>query len=167
VLIDSYRFLPRAFRGRYEQLSPLAGDDQPVWAPSSARLADARISLLSSAGLYLTGKQEPFDADRERREPTWGDPSWRRIPQDVAPGELGMSHLHVNPADVMADHNVTLPTQVLAELISDGTVGEATEHVSVMGYQQEGLERWRTHTGPEIIEMLRAQGSDGVVLVPV
>ena len=70
MLIDSYRFLPRAFRGRYDELSPAAGEADPVWAPFSARLARARITLLSSAGLYLRGAQEPFDAERERREPS-------------------------------------------------------------------------------------------------
>jgi len=167
VLIDSYRFLPRAFRDRYEQLARPAGEEEPVWTPFAKRLAEARITLLTSAGLYLRGEQSPFDAERERREPTWGDPSWRRIPQAVATDGLGMSHLHVNSADVLADHGVALPTLALAELVADGRVQAATDHVSVMGYQQEGLRDWRTQTGPEIIEMLRDERSDGVVLAPV
>jgi len=82
-------------------------------------------------------------------------------------GELGMVHLHVNPTDVLADHNVAQPTEVLAELVTEGRVGAATDHVSVMGYQRGGLEAWRASTAPRIVDMLRDERSDGVVLAPV
>jgi hypothetical protein len=36
-----------------------------------------------------------------------------------------------------------------------------------MGYQQSGLEVWRTETAPQIVEMLRDDRVDGVVLAPV
>jgi hypothetical protein len=79
-----------------------------------------------------------------------------------------MTHLHVNPTDVLADHNVALPTDVLADLVSDGVVGGSTaHHVSVMGYQQAGLEVWRRETAPAIASLLRDDGADGVVLAPV
>jgi hypothetical protein len=43
----------------------------------------------------------------------------------------------------------------------------APEHISVMGYQERSLEGWRTQTLPEVVELLRAEGADGVVLAPV
>src|SRR4051794_4502435 len=96
MLVDSYLFLPRSFRPLYDGLAPMPGEDQPVWAPFERRLADARIALLTSAGLYVAGEQEPFDGDRERAEPEWGDPTWRTIPAGSTsrPGALGMMHLH-------------------------------------------------------------------------
>src|SRR5690348_1236710 len=130
--VDSFRFLPRSFRPLYEDPSRLPGEDEPVWTAPAKRLSDMRIALLTSAGLYLDGAQPPFDLERERREPTWGDPGWRRIPHDVAPGALAMAHLHVNPADVLADRNVALPVDVLDELTAAGVAGGATaEHLSV------------------------------------
>jgi hypothetical protein len=39
--------------------------------------------------------------------------------------------------------------------------------VSVMGYQQYGLKEWRTQTAPRIVDLLREEGADGVVLAPV
>jgi D-proline reductase (dithiol) PrdB len=79
-----------------------------------------------------------------------------------------MCHLHVNPTDVLADHNVALPLDRLAELAAEGVVGAvAPEHISVMGYQERSLEGWRTQTLPEVVELLRAEGADGVVLAPV
>lgn len=168
MIVDSFAFLPRSFRALYEHVTPLPGEDAPVWAPFERRLADARIALVSSAGLHLAGEQEPFDAERERREPGWGDPTWRAIPAAAEQGELGMTHLHVNDADVLADHDVALPLHGLSDLIDDGVVGGSTDHhVSVMGYQQAGLEVWRTQTAPEIVSLLRDEGADGVVLAPV
>jgi hypothetical protein len=165
--VDSFAFLPRSFRPLFEQPPRLPGHESPVWAPFAKRLADAKVALLTSAGLYVTATQAPFDGERERREPTWGDPSWRAIPAGVATSELGMMHLHLNAADVLADHDIALPTTVLAELVRDGVVGaSASRHVSVMGFQQAGLEAWRSETAPAIAAMLREEGADGVVLAP-
>jgi len=167
VIVDSYRFLPRSFVPMYENVQPLAGETEPVWAPFEARLADSSIALLSSAGLSTADGQAPFDVERERREPTWGDPTFRLIPHRFD-GALAMNHLHVNPADVLLDRNVALPMDVLDDMVADGSVGSpAPEHVSVMGYQHSGLDVWRNETAPAIIEVLRRQRTDGVVLAPV
>jgi hypothetical protein len=63
-----------------------------------------------------------------------------------------MTHLHVRSDDVLADHNIALPTAVLDELVAEGVVGGRTElHFSVMGYQEAGLRVWRDETAPAII----------------
>src|SRR5207248_469090 len=95
-----------------------------VWAPFEVRLADASIALLTSAGLSIEGEQPAFDVERERLEPTWGDPTYRVIPH-LCPEPLAMNHLHVNSADVLADRNVALPMDVLEQLVGDGRVGAA------------------------------------------
>lgn len=165
--VDSFAYLPRSFRGMYESPPRLPGEDEPVWAPMEARLADATVALLTSAGLYVEGEQEPFDLERERAEPAWGDPSWRAIPKDTAQGDLGMAHLHVNPTDTLADHEVSLPLRTLDRLVADGVVGaSAPTHYSVMGYQQAGLETWRSTTADEIVERLRDEHVDAVCLAP-
>lgn len=165
---DSYRFLPRSFRARYDSLAPAPGQDIPVWAPFPVRLAEARVALLTSAGLYLTDGQAPFDADGERANPGWGDPSWRPIPRAAAQGDLGMMHLHVNNANVLEDHEVALPLRALDRLVASGMVGEsAPTHLSVMGYQEDGLAEWSGRTAPEMIELLRDERVHGVVLAPV
>lgn len=166
--VDSFRFLPRSFRPLYEDPACLPGEDAPVWAPAIKRLATARVTLLTSAGLYLADEQESFDLERERREPTWGDPGWRRLPHSAKGASLAMAHLHVNHADVLADRNVALPVDVLDGLVAEGVAGGATaEHVSVMGYQEYGLAGWRDATAPAIVTLLRQQETDAVVLAPV
>ena len=166
--VDSYRFLPRSFLPMYQNAIPIGGEAEPVWADFTPRLANASITLLTSAGLSVEGSQERFDLDGERANPQWGDPSHRVIPHALGDRTLAMSHLHVNPTDVLADRNVALPIDVLDSLAADGVVGRATaDHVSVMGYQQAGLDVWRNDTAPAIVDLLRAQGTDGVILAPV
>ena len=168
MLVDSYRFLPRSFAPLYANAEPLPEEQDVVWAPFERRLRDARIALVSSAGLFLDGEQPSFDLDRERREPAWGDPSLRVIPADRGGRSLGMAHLHVSSTDVLADPDIALPTGPLAALVADGVIaGQTPHHVSVMGYQEAGLDVWRTRTGPEIAGLLREDGADGVILAPV
>lgn len=165
--MDSYRFLPRSFIPMYESAGPAPGEDEPVWAPFEKRLAEARIALLTSAGMYLDG-QPPFDAEREKAEPTWGDPTHRILPASLEGEGMAMMHLHINHEDVLADPEIAIPLGGLAALVADGRVGSvAPRHVSVMGYQQAGLERWRNETAPAIVELLRDQQTDGLILAPV
>jgi len=168
VIVDSYRFLPRSFIPLYEGATPAPGDDGPVWAPFEKRLAEAQIALLTSAGLYLEGEQPPFDGEREKTEPTWGDPTHRVLPSSPEGPSLGMMHLHLNHEDVLADPEIALPLGGLAGQVAEGRVGSvAPHHVSVMGYQQAGLDVWRRETAPAIVELLRDQGTDGLILAPV
>ena len=167
--VDDYKYLPRMFRSLYE--NDPAIEEGKVWAEFGKRLSRARVVLLSSAGLYVRSQQPPFDVERERREPAWGDPSHRFIPRATQPGELAMSHLHVRNEAVLADPNIALPLSPLADLVESGVVGGATaEHVSVMGYQgwhDNSLDRWQQETAPAIARALEEQGADGVVLAPV
>lgn len=168
MIVDSFRFLPRSFIPFFEHTGPLPGEDEPVWAPFTGRLAKARVSLVTSAGLHLVGEQEPFDAEREQREPTWGDPTHRILPADASGRRLGMTHLHVNNDNVLADPGIALPLAGLTALVAEGRVGAvAPSHYSVMGYQEAGLAVWRTETAPAVVERLRAEEVDGVILAPV
>jgi D-proline reductase (dithiol) PrdB len=167
VIVDSYRFLPRSFRPLYEGRGPLRGEDAPVWTPFPKRLSDARIAILSSAGLYLKASQDPYDLDRERAHPGWGDPTWRTIPASAEPQELGVAHLHINDEDLIADPEIALPMRGLEQLVEDGVIGgTVAQHVTVMGYQDRHLEVWRETTAAEISAYLREEGADGVVLAP-
>ena len=165
--VDSFRFLPRTFRPLYEGRGPFPGEEDAVWAPFAKRLAESRIALLTSAGLYLKATQESFDLEREQSQPEWGDPTWRHIPADANRSDLAVAHLHINDEDLLADPEIALPAKALAQLAADGVVGSATpEHISVMGYQERSLEGWRQETLPELIVQLRDQNADGLLLAP-
>ncbi len=163
--VDSYAFLPRAFRAMFEAEPQF--DHEPVWAEFEVPLGQARVGLLSSAGMFLAEAQEPFDVERERREPTWGDPTLRMISEDVVQSQIDATHLHINTADLLTDLNIALPIHRLAELAADGVIGEtAPEHFSVMGFQQEGADVWRNETGPDIAARCHAADIDALILAP-
>jgi D-proline reductase (dithiol) PrdB len=163
--VDSFRFLPRSFRQGFEQTAMRA--DEPVWTPLPVPIEDATIALLTSAGLFLKDEQEPFDLEREREHPTWGDPSYRIIPRDVSQEQIGAAHLHINTRDLLEDFNVAMPLERFAELESEGRVGRlADEHYSFMGFQDRELRDWREHTGPEVARRLKDAGVHAVVLAP-
>ena len=165
--VDSYRFLPRSFRPFYEGRGPFPGEDEPVWATFPKRLSEARIGLLTSAGLYLKGSQPPFDVEIERANPEWGDPSWRSIPAGVKRSDLAVAHLHINDEDLLADPEIALPARLLDQLAGEGLVGGSTaEHLSVMGYQERSLAGWRDRTSGELVARLHEQGADGLILAP-
>lgn len=167
MIVDSYRFLPRSFRPLYEGRGPFPGEDEPVWAPFEKRLADSRIALLTSAGFYMRGSQAPFDLEGERERPEWGDPSMRIIPSGLEPGTIGCAHLHINYADLLADPEIALPADLLRTLADEGVIAAAADqHVAVMGYQDRRLEGWREATAPAIVEHLKAQQADGLILAP-
>ena len=167
MLVDSYRYLPRSFRPLYEGRGPFPGEEGPVWAPFANRLSASRITLLSSAGIYLRSTHTAFDLDTEQERPEWGDPTWRSIPASTQPGDIGVAHLHINEEDLLADPEIALPVHGLAELAREGVIGHTVaNHVTVMGYQDRDLVDWKTTTAPEIVAHLRSQEADGLILAP-
>ncbi len=138
-----------------------------MWAPFEKRLSQARIALLTSAGLYLKSSQQSFDIDGEQRNPEWGDPSWRSIPSDADATDIAVAHLHISHADILSDPEIALPARLLDQLVAEGVVGSATaEHISVMGYQDRSLEGWQNRTVPALVARLRDLQADGLILAP-
>jgi D-proline reductase (dithiol) PrdB len=167
VVVDSFRYLPRSFRPLYEGRGSFPGEDQPVWAPFEKRLAESRLALLTSAGLYLKQSQPAFDLEHEQTHPNWGDPTWRTIPSAAAAADIGVAHLHINDEDLLADPEIALPMHLLGQLASEGVIGSTVaDHLAVMGFQDRRLADWRQATAPELVARLRDQAADGLILAP-
>lgn len=165
MAVDSFKYLPRSFRAGYENVGFQA--DEPAWAPMSKPVEQATIALLTSAGLFLRDSHEPFDVEREKQEPLWGDPTYRVIPRNVSQPELGAEHLHLNTRDLLLDFNVALPLRAFGTLEEEGAIGKlAGEHYSFMGFQGRGAEEWRTRYGPEVARQLKEADVDALVLAP-
>lgn len=138
-----------------------------MWAPFEKRLAESRIALLTSAGIYLSESQKSFDVETEKQRPDWGDPTWRSIPATMPPDQVAVAHLHINDEDLLADPEIALPMHLLQQLAGEGVVGGAVaNHVSVMGFQDRRLKDWHRTTAPDIAAHLREQGADGLILAP-
>jgi len=166
--VDSFKFLPRLIAEFYQMTDRQA--EYPIpWTPISKPLNQCRIALVTSGGLYRLGVEPPFNLERERQEPTWGDPSFRTIPIDIHQSDLGVSHLHYNSQAVLEDVNVLLPIDRYKELVRAGVIGDlASEAYSFMGYQgfPPNTKSWQEIYAPQIVEKLNAQTVDCLLLTP-
>lgn len=73
MAVDSFKFLPRILATFYQMTGQ--EPELPIpWAPLSRPPAGCKFGLITSGGLYQRGVEAPFDLEREREEPTWGDP---------------------------------------------------------------------------------------------
>jgi len=131
--------------------SPFVGLDKP--------LKKNRISLISSAGIFLDG-QEPFDP--------WAvnDLSLRIIPKETAPERLRLHHNYFDHRDALKDLNCVFPIQRLRELERSGNIAEMSSSAITLGmgrlYQRTALQR---QTVPRIIRVLKREKADAALLV--
>ncbi len=150
-----------------DQIPEQPGYGEIPWAAPSKPLAESRVALLSSAGLSVVG-DPPFDMDGERRQPLWGDPSWRRIGVDATAATVEVNHLHIKTDYIREDLNVALPLERLRELVEDGVVGAVADtHYSTMGYQGADTGVLENQSAPEIARSLLDEGVDLLLLAPV
>ena len=167
MAIDSYRFLDFATRQILKAwVEREARATRPVpWTPMRMPLAECKVALVTTAGVALRS-DAPFDEERERRDPWWGDPTFRIIPHGATELDVGLHHLHVARRFGEADLDVVLPARRLDELAREGVVGLPAEaHYSIMGYQLR-TRVLEEETAPAIARDLRARHVDAVALVP-
>jgi D-proline reductase (dithiol) PrdB len=163
--VHSFKYLPGSIAAYYRNMAVPREDPIP-WTPMRKPLRECTFSLVTTAGIYVKGEQPPFDAEREKQEPMWGDPTYRRIPRDVRQEDIGASHLHINNRDLLEDVNTVLPIRRFLELEHAGKIGSlAPTSYSFMGYQQNNTE-WRQRYGPEVAAAMREEGVDAVVVAP-
>ncbi|MGD8457315.1 MAG: glycine/sarcosine/betaine reductase selenoprotein B family protein [Anaerolineales bacterium] len=166
--VDSFKFLPRLIAIFYQatEVQPR----QPIpWTPLEKPLTECVFGLVTSGGLYHKDVEPPFDLEREKSEPTWGDPSYRTIPRDISQSDVGVSHLHINPEDVLADFNILLPIHRFHELAEDGVIGGlAEQNYSFMGFQgyPPDTTEWGEVYGPQVAELFKSEGVACVLLTP-
>ena len=163
--IDSYRFLDFASR---QVMKAWAGRQDPgvvPFTPLRKPLSDCTVALISTAGV-ARNDDRPFDQEHERRDPWWGDPSFRVIPLGTSEQDVRIYHLHIDPRFGQADLDVVLPMRRLTELADEGIIGRAApRHYSTMGYILDATELVEK-TAPAIADRLREDNIDAVALVP-
>ena len=77
--IDSYRFLDFATRQVMKAWTARQRANDTPFTPLAKPLSECTVALVSTAGV-ARNDDRPFDQDGERRNPWWGDPSFRVIP---------------------------------------------------------------------------------------
>ena len=165
--IDSYRFLDFASR---QIMKAWAGREAQArrtipFTPLPKPLAECTVALVSTAGMARLDDR-PFDQEGERRNPWWGDPTWRAIPRGTTEEQVRLYHLHIDPRFGQADLDVVLPLRRLDELVAEGRVGRSADtHYSIMGYQLR-TEVLEGETAPALARDMKSQGVDAAALVP-
>jgi len=166
--VDSFKYLPRLIAAFYQATK--VEEKRPIpWTPLPHPLNECKVGLVTSAGLYNKDLDPPFDIEKEKQTPTWGDPTYRTIPLDISQDNIGASHLHINTADLLEDANIALPLQRFQELASERIVGSVAENnYSFMGYQgyPPDTKKWEDIYGPEVAARFKAENVDCVLLTP-
>lgn len=164
--VDSYRHLDPVTKRVIRAWTARERFDSIPWTPLARPLDACRVALLSSAAIALNDDR-PFDQEGERRNPWWGDPTHRVIAASATAKDVELYHMHIDNRPAERDLNCVLPLERLSELATDGVVGEvAPSHYSMMGYILDETELLE-ETSPKIVEQLRDEAVDAVVLVPV
>ncbi len=125
-------------------------------------LSRSRLLFISSAGGYLRGRQEPFDA----ANPT-GDYTIRLFPPDTPLSSLAYAHDHYDHAAIDRDPRVALPLPRLRELAARGVIGSLSPSVvSIMGYQPDVI-RTIEELIPQIVQLAGAEKPQAALLAPL
>jgi len=166
--VDPWRFAGSFITKALGSQIPDEPKHEPIpWTPLEKPLSEARVALLSTAGLSMRG-DEPFDMEMERRNPVRGDPSFRRLRNDATTATIEANHLHIDTGYIERDLNVALPVDRLRERVEAGEVGSAAPtHYSIMGFQGSDMSRLVEESAPAIAEAMRNEEVDLAILAPV
>jgi len=135
-------------------------NSQPVAGPG-IDLSQSRLVLITSAGSYLAGSQQPFDAAHPL-----GDYTIRTYPSSISLEALAIAHEHYDNRAVNTDRQVLIPLRHLEDMVSEGLIGElASDVISFHGYQPD-VKRTISETIPEIVAATKKEPSDAAILVP-
>lgn len=130
----------------------------PPWQPLRKPLAQCRLALAASGGIYVAGQKAFHYKD---------DTSFRAIPRDAAVADLRATHFAYDLTDARRDPNVVFPIGTLRGLAQEGVIGALAGHAySFMG----GIYSARRVTeelAPALREALVREQADAALLVPV
>ena len=147
-----------AIRARVGDIPVPAFDGTP--ATSSPPLRDARVAIVTTAGLRSAG-------DVTLWQPT--DGSFTVLPAGARDVQLSHFSQNFDRTGFAADLNIVYPVDRLNELAAAGEIGSvASRHLSFMGAQADAtFSTILLDTGPAAARVLREDGVDVVLLTPV
>lgn len=177
-LEPTFDWFGRAMRMRPNSYGYFKTEGDDFWTEPRKPLAESRVALLSTGGVYRKG-QPPFDirteADGGPPVPDWlkaqgfpdaGDWSYRVIPSDTPSSDLKAIHGKYNTGPANQDINCIFPIDRLRELAERGFIGGvAPRHIGMMGFIPD-YNRVLEETGPAVADLFRADAVDVVVLSP-
>lgn len=165
-VVDGFRFMPPTLRSWLSRDIPETDFRGEIpWTPLTKPLSRMTFSLMTSAGISLK-TDPPFDMEREKREPFWGDPTHREIPRSTSQDRIDVNHLHIDTGFIKQDINVMLPIDRFADFEREALIGGlAPTCYSFYGYQHD-FSVLMESTMPKVAAKMHAEGVDAVVLTP-
>lgn len=165
-IVDGFKFLPPGLRAWIKTFIPDDDFNGPIpWTPVSKPLNHIILGLITSAGISLKS-DPPFDMEREKREPLWGDRSFRKIPKGTTEKDIQVNHLHINTNWIKQDINVILPLQRMEEFEKEGIIGRlAPTAYSFYGFQWQNTDFLKEAIEP-ISQLMKEEGVEAVLLTP-
>jgi D-proline reductase (dithiol) PrdB len=164
--VDGFRFLPPSLGAWIRTLIP--EDDFKGSIPFTRLckpLSESTLTLVTSAGISLK-TDPPFDMEREKREGTWGDRSFRIIPRNATEKDINVNHLHINTDYILQDINVILPLALMREFEQQGIIGRlAPSAYSFYGFQWENTDFLKEAIEP-MSRKMKEEAVDAVILTP-
>lgn len=134
---------------------PVPGIVPSMLSPLRVPLRQARITLVTAGGAMVRG-EPPFDRA--------GDSTFRAIPAETPANELEFGVTSYDHTDVNRDPNCMFPLERARELAAAGEIGGLTAfHFGMQGGGGD-MEAIRTQLAPALIERLKSQGTDAVLL---
>ena len=164
--VDGFRFMPPGLAAWIQTFIPDEEFSGPIpWTPLARPLNQATVALVTSAGISCKS-DPPFDMERERQEPTWGDPTWRSIPRESTTADIDVNHLHINTDFIRQDLNVMLPLNRMAEFETEGFIGRlAPSAYSFYGFQWQN-QRFIDEGIQPMVPLMKAEAVEAVLLTP-
>ena len=138
-------------------------------------LSAAKIALITSTGHFVEGDDpKPFGVENMSQDEAVRriddfikeEPALSEIPVETPHEQLRARHGGYDVRGVLADHNVALPTDHLRALAAQGVIGSL--HPLAYSFAGACAQTPLTkRSAPKWVEMWKAAGIDGAVLVPV
>jgi len=164
--VDGFRFMPPSLGASIGKDIPKEDYQGDIpWTSLKKPIEQTRFALMTTAGISMKS-DTPFNVERERQEPLWGDPTFREIPRATTEADIEVNHLHINTDYIYQDLNVMLPLARFREFEIDGFIGSlAPTSYSYYGYQMDPkvlLEE----TMPKVSDKMLSEGVEAVILTP-
>lgn len=164
--VDGFRFLPPGLKAWVKTFIPDENFKGHIpWTPMTKPLNQTSIALVTTAGISLK-TDPPFDMEREKREPVWGDRSYRAIPKGTTEKEIDVNHLHINTSYIKQDIDVILPLRRMAEFEQEKIIGRlAPTAYSFYGFQWQNTDFLNEAIEP-ISKRMKLEAVEAVLLTP-
>jgi D-proline reductase (dithiol) PrdB len=164
--VDGFRFLPPGLAAWVRKFIPDEEFRGSIpWTPMVKPLSQTTIALVTSAGISLK-TDPPFDMEREKKEATWGDRSYRAIPRGTTEKDIEVNHLHINTHYIKQDINVILPLTRMAEFEKEGIIGRLVPtSYSFYGFQWQSTDFLKEAIEP-ISKKMKLEGVEAVLMTP-